>query len=149
MDQVLFPGCFVCGPDNEWGLKGTFETLESGEVRGVFTPDRRHCGYEGVVHGGVIMGFMDEVLGRLALARDRLFLTHTLEVTFRKAASPGKPLTALASEVEWSTRKFTARGTMTDRDGAVVATARGTFLLMSEKMERNLLDSRSTFDGQR
>ena len=33
MDQVLFPGCFVCGPDNEWGLKGTFGTAPA--VRGV------------------------------------------------------------------------------------------------------------------
>jgi len=139
LDQMLFSGCFVCGPDNEWGLKGVFSTLESGEVKGVFTPHRRHCGYEGVVHGGIIMGFMDEVLGRLALSRDRLFLTHTLQVTFRKAASPGRPLTALAREIHWSSRKFTAEGTLTDEGGVVIATARGTFLIMSEKMERGLL----------
>ena len=84
MDQILFSGCFVCGPDNECGLKSTFKTLKTGEVEGVFTPDVKHCGYEGVVHGGIIMGFLDEVLGRLAFTRDRLFLTHTLEVTFRK-----------------------------------------------------------------
>ena len=151
MEQILFPGCFVCGPDNEWGLKGTFETLPSGEVKGVFTPDQRHCGYEGIVHGGIIMGFMDEVLGRLALARDRLFLTRTLEVTFRKAAAPDRPLTAVAREVEWSRKKFTAEGTMTDESGTVVAAARGTFLLMSEGMERKLLNEggRKKEEGRR
>ncbi|UCF88943.1 MAG: PaaI family thioesterase [bacterium] len=92
MDQLLFPGCFVCGPDNECGLKSTFRTLDNGKVEGVFTPDRKHAGYEGVIHGGIIMGFLDEVLGRLAFTKDRLFLTHTLEVTFRKAAAPGKQL---------------------------------------------------------
>ena len=148
MDQVLFSGCFVCGPDNEWGLKGVFSTLESGEVKGVFTPHRNHCGYEGVVHGGIIMGFMDEVLGRLALSRDRLFLTHTLQVTFRKAAAPGKPLTAVAREVNWSPRKFKAEGTLTDEEGAVIATATGTFLIMSEKMEKELLkEGRREKDG--
>lgn len=139
MDQVLFSGCFVCGPDNECGLKSTFRSLETGEVEGVFTPDVKHSGYEGVVHGGIIMGFIDEVLGRLAFNRDRLFLTHTLEVTFRKAASPGKQLKAVAKEEEWTNRRFKATGTVTDDDGNVVATAKGTFLVMSEKMENDLL----------
>jgi uncharacterized protein (TIGR00369 family) len=139
VDQVLFPGCFVCGPDNECGLKSTFRTLETGEVEGVFTPDVKHSGYEGVIHGGIIMGFLDEVLGRLAFARGRLFLTHTLEVTFRKASAPGKRLKAVAKEEDWSKRRFKATGTVTDEDGDVVATARGTFLVMSEKMEREIL----------
>jgi uncharacterized protein (TIGR00369 family) len=139
MDQILFPGCFVCGPDNEWGLKAGFRTLDNGDVEGIFTPDRRHCGYEGIVHGGVLMGFLDEVLGRLAITRDRLFLTHTLEVTFRKAAAPGKPLRATAWESSWSRKKFTAEGTLTDEDGGVVATAKGIFLIMNQAMEEKLL----------
>ena len=85
------------------------------------------------------MGFLDEVLGRLAFARDRLFLTHTLEVTFRKAAAPDKQLKAVAREVTWSKRKFTAEGTLSDEEGDIVATAKGTFLVMSEKMEKELL----------
>jgi uncharacterized protein (TIGR00369 family) len=149
MDQILFPGCFVCGPDNECGLKSTFRTLETGEVEGTFTPDVKHSGYEGVIHGGIIMGFLDEALGRLAFTRDRLFLTRTLEVTFRKASSPGKRLKAVAQEVEWSKRRFKATGTVTDEDGDVVATARGTFLLMSEKMERELLPENFQNPGAR
>ncbi len=139
MEQILFSGCFVCGPDNECGLKSVFQTLENGGVEGTFTPDVKHCGYEGIVHGGVIMGFLDEVLGRTAFVRDRMFLTHTLEVSFRKAAAPGKTLKAVAREVEWSKRKFTAEGTLTDEDGDVVATAKGVFLVMSEKMEKQIL----------
>jgi uncharacterized protein (TIGR00369 family) len=144
VDQILFPGCFVCGPDNECGLKATFRTVESGDVEGFFIPDSRHCGYEGMVHGGVLMGFMDEVLGRLAIARDKLFLTHTLEVTFRKAAAPDRPLKAVAREINWSRRKFTAEGTLTDEEGDVIATAMGTFLIMSEVMEKSILPGGSS-----
>ena len=148
MEQILFSGCFVCGPDNECGLKATFDTLGTGEVEGTFVPDTKHCGYEGIVHGGVLMGFLDEVLGRVAFARDRMFLTHTLEVSFRKAATPGKPLKAVAKETDWSKRKFTAEGTLTDEDGEVVATAKGVFLVMSEKMEKELLpDGRSSLSS--
>jgi uncharacterized protein (TIGR00369 family) len=149
LDQLLFSGCFVCGPDNECGLKSTFRSCKDGSVEGEFTPDVKHAGYEGVVHGGIIMGFLDEVLGRLAFNRDRLFLTHTLEVTFRKAASPGNRLKAVAREEDWSSRRFKATGTVTDEDGNVIATAKGTFLVMTEKMEKELLpNGRTAYSGQ-
>jgi len=148
LDQLLFSGCFVCGPDNECGLKSTFRNLENGEVEGYVTPDVKHSGYKGVIHGGIIMGFLDEVLGRLAFRRNRFFLTHTLEVTFRKAAVPGRQLRAVAREENWSNRRFKAVGTVTDEDGNVVATAKGTFLVMSEKMEKELLpNGRSSFSS--
>jgi len=150
LDQIVFSGCFVCGPDNECGLKAGFRTLGNGDVEGSFTPGSKHCGYEGVVHGGILMGFLDEVLGRLAFTRDRLFLTHTLEVTFRKAAAPGHPLKAVARETSWTKRKFTAEGTITDGTGDVVATARGTFLIMNEKMEKTVLpEGRTAFSVPR
>jgi len=139
MDQINFEGCFVCGPDNQCGLKADFRNLDDGGVEGTFTPDSAHCGYEGVVHGGILMGFLDEVLGRLSFRKDRLFLTHTLEVSFRQAAAPDVPLKAIAELMEWSRRQFTAEGTIFNPDGEVVATAKGRFLLMSETMENKLL----------
>ncbi|GBE15813.1 MAG TPA: PaaI family thioesterase [Proteobacteria bacterium] len=139
MKQVLFDGCFVCGPDNRCGLNATFRTLENGEVEGIFTPKDVHCGYDGIVHGGVVMGFLDETLGRLSFAKDRLFLTHTLEVSFRQAAAPDVPLRAVAHLKEWKKRQFITEGTVFDSDGEIIATAKGRFLVMSEKMERDLL----------
>ncbi len=139
MDQIAFSGCFVCGPDNRCGLKARFRNLEDGKVEGTFIPDAVHCGYEGIVHGGVLMGFLDEALGRLAFQQDRLFLTHTLEVSFRRAAPPDSPLRAVASLVDWSRRQFTCEGVLYDAQEEIVATAKGRFLIMNEKMERDLL----------
>jgi len=139
VEQINFEGCFVCGPDNQCGLKAVFRNLDDGAVEGTFTPDSAHCGYEGVVHGGILMGFLDEVLGRLSFRKDRLFLTHTLEVSFRQAAAPDVPLRAVATLKEWSRRQFTAEGTIFNPDGEVVATSNGRFLIMSEAMENKLL----------
>lgn len=139
MEQVSFEGCFVCGPDNKCGLKARFITTNDGKVEGFFIPDELHCGYKDTVHGGIIMSFLDETLGRLAFVKDRLFLTHTLEVTFRKAALPGVELTAVGELKQWSSRQFRTEGVVTDPDGEIVATARGRFLVMSESMERKLL----------
>jgi len=147
MEQINFEGCFVCGPDNQCGLKAIFRNLENGDVEGVFTPDSAHCGYEGVVHGGILMGFLDEVLGRLSFRKDRLFLTHTLEVSFRQAAAPDVPLRAVASLTEWSRRQFSAEGKVFDPGGEIVATAKGRFLIMSETMESKLLPDGRKISG--
>jgi uncharacterized protein (TIGR00369 family) len=113
--------------------------MEDGVVEGAFVPDEHHCGYEGIVHGGVIMGFLDEVLGRLSFQEEKLFLTHTLEVSFRKAAAPGKRLTATARIVDRSRRQYRSEGELVDDDGEVVATAKGRFLYMNESMEEKLV----------
>ena len=139
MQQVIFDGCFVCGPDNKCGLRARFVTTEDGKVEGTFTPDELHSGYENVIHGGIIMSFLDETLGRLAFVKDRLFLTHTLEVTFRRAAVPGVELTAIGELIHWSSKQFRTEGVVMDPDGEVIATAKGRFLVMSESMERRLL----------
>ena len=139
MQQVSFKGCFVCGPDNKCGLKAGFTTTEDGTVEGVFTPDEVHCGYENTVHGGIIMSFLDETLGRLAFVKGRMFLTHTLEVKFRRAALAGVELKAAGKLIKWSSRQFTTEGTVTDPEGQIIATAKGRFLVMSESMEKKLL----------
>jgi uncharacterized protein (TIGR00369 family) len=133
--QPAFSGCFVCGTDNPAGLHATFRTVSEDEVEGVFHPAPHHCGYQGILHGAVVMGLLDETLGRLATARGRLFLTHSLAVTFRKAAEAGDTLTARARLGKWGRRDFTAEGEIVDGRGEVVATATGRFFIMSEKME--------------
>lgn len=147
MDQIAFSGCFVCGPDNRCGLRAEFRNLEDGGVEGTFVPEEIHCGYQDIVHGGILMGFLDEVLGRLAFRQDRLFLTHTLEVSFRKAAAPGDRLRAVGTLLDWSRRQFTCEGVLYDSKDEVVATARGRFLVMNEKMERELLPDGITLAG--
>jgi uncharacterized protein (TIGR00369 family) len=133
--QESYSGCFVCGPDNPAGLHAEFHTVSENEVEGTFRPQPHHCGYQGVLHGAVVMGLLDETLGRLATARGRLFLTHSLTVTFRKAGELGDVLSARARLVEWNRRDFTAEGEITNSRGEVVATASGRFWIMSERME--------------
>jgi len=134
--QETYGGCFVCGKDNPAGLHADFTTVSSNEVEGTFTPLPHHCGYQGVLHGAVVMGLLDETLGRLATARGRLFLTHSLSVTFRKAGELGGALASRARLLEWGCRDFTAEGEILNAKGEVVATATGRFWIMSETLER-------------
>ncbi len=130
MEQVLFDGCFVCGPDTRCGLKATFKNLPGGEVEGVFTPDEQHSGYEGVVHTGVIVGFLDETMGRVCFSMDKYYLTQSLNVIFKCAASSNIRLRAFAKLRRSTRRHFTAEGKVFGPSGEVIAEAEGRFVLM-------------------
>jgi acyl-coenzyme A thioesterase PaaI-like protein len=58
-----FSHCFVCGSENQRGLKIKFCLCDEG-VEAVFTPDVTHAGYENVVHGGILSALLDEAVSR-------------------------------------------------------------------------------------
>jgi acyl-coenzyme A thioesterase PaaI-like protein len=60
-DFPQFPDCFVCGSDNPKGLRMSFRKDGDGVVA-PFTPDAMHCGFSGIVHGGIIASLLDEAL---------------------------------------------------------------------------------------
>lgn len=54
--------CFGCSPTNPYGLHlRFFYDDEADDVYAVATPAPEHCGYPGVLHGGIQATLMDEV----------------------------------------------------------------------------------------
>jgi acyl-coenzyme A thioesterase PaaI-like protein len=83
--------CFVCGPENPIGLK--LEFWEEGErYHTRFTPDIRHSGYEGMIHGGILTAILDEVMGRLLWIRDLRAATAQMDIRWSRAAHIGETL---------------------------------------------------------
>jgi uncharacterized protein (TIGR00369 family) len=73
-----WPGhCFGCSRNNPYGLQLRFWRAEQGCVARCVVPDRL-CGFDGLVHGGIIATLLDEAaawaviahLGRLGLTRE-------------------------------------------------------------------------------
>ena len=73
-----WPGhCFGCSPKNPYGLQLRFRRAAQGCVARCVVPDRL-CGFDGLVHGGIIATLLDEAaawaviahLGRLGLTRE-------------------------------------------------------------------------------
>ena len=50
--------CFVCGVENDNGLKMTFYTVGDGIVEAEYVVPERFQGYPGVVHGGIIASML-------------------------------------------------------------------------------------------
>ena len=122
-------GCFVCGPSNPIGLGVRFR-LDGEVCRAQFTPDKVHCGYNGVTHGGILFCLLDDVMANSIFLRGERCFTAKAEVRYRQSLPTG-----IAVRLEG--RLLKRRGRLAVLEGrairmdtdSVVAEATGTFMM--------------------
>lgn len=82
--------CFGCGRLNPTGLHLTFwHDEQSGTTFTDWTPEARHQGFPGIVHGGLVSTLLDEVMGWAISHQGIWAVTGKLDVTFRKPVEIG------------------------------------------------------------
>jgi uncharacterized protein (TIGR00369 family) len=122
------------GPFNQWlnftVLKADAEGLEvraAWRDEWVVNPDRRYT------HGGILAAIVD-VAADYAIAAEfgRPVPTIDLRVDYHKAAMPGD-LVATARIVRMGSQYSTAEAYVYDKDGALVASGRGTYFTAQAK----------------
>ena len=122
------------GPFNQWlnftVLKSDADGLEiraAWREEWVVNPDRRYT------HGGILAAIVD-VAADYAIAAEygRPVPTVDLRVDYHKAAMPGD-LTAKSRIVRMGSQFSTAEAYVYDKDGALVASGRGTYLTTPPK----------------
>ena len=74
--------CFVCGPSNPIGLNLTFR-LDEDVCRSEWTPKPEHCGYDGVTHGGLIFGALDDVMANWIFLKGVRAYTAKCEIRYK------------------------------------------------------------------
>ena len=104
---------------------------EDGVWRYGFTAEERHLNRSAIVHGGMLMAFADEALGRTAsLANDRTAqVTIQLDTHFVASAKAGEFVTAECRVVRRSRSLLFMAGTLT-AGGRIVATATGVWKVL-------------------
>jgi len=84
--------CFGCGTGNDAGLRMEFFTDDRSLVSEVAIPPFL-CGWNNLVHGGIISTVLDETMGWTAIYfTRRLVLTRNLSVDFLKPVFVEQPL---------------------------------------------------------
>ncbi len=126
--------CFVCGEDNHAGLKTRFY-IEDDKVKARIRPSKHHCGYHGVVHGGIIAAILDECMGwAAARAINRMCVTGELTVRYLVNVPDDRELTCVTDTEKANRRMVVTQGEIVDDDGTRYATATAKFLpLTAEK----------------
>ncbi len=123
--------CFVCGPDNANGMQVVFVSDGDHGCRGEYTARAEHCGWPGLLHGGIAFTLMDEALAYALYFHGLYGVTAKVETRFRKPIPAGTKLVIRAWTVDQRRRLVDARAEIrVDSDDAeLVAEADATMYL--------------------
>jgi len=124
--------CFVCGEDNPAGLRTRF-WVEEGLVKTLLEPATHHCGYDNVVHGGIVATILDETMGWAAnRTMGRMCVTAELKVRYVKPV-PGDRTTLVCACVTKSNKRIAClEGWIEDDGGERLALSEARFLPLSQ-----------------
>lgn len=121
--------CFICGMENEFGLKAPFYEMEDGSVMSIFTYHDHHQSYPERVHGGLITAMLDEIAGRAIwiVEPNTWAVTTEIKVKFRKVVPYDVKLKAVGKIVRNTRKIFYATAQIFDMEGQVLAEAEVTY----------------------
>jgi len=123
--------CFVCGLENDYGLKSRFYELETGELLALFNPANEHQGYPGRLHGGLAATILDETIGRsiMITTSDTMWgVTVEFSMRLKKPVPMDGQVRVIGRTISENKRFFEGTGEIILPDGSPAVTARGKYL---------------------
>lgn len=134
--------CFICGMDNQEGLRAQFYTMEDGSVMTPFMYRAEHQSFPRRVHGGLISTMLDEMGLRAMWAKNSendFGVTISLLVKFRKPVPYNEPLLGRGIVERDSSKFITINSELFDRGGNLLANAEVKYIrLMPDQIVSNV-----------
>lgn len=141
--RTAYADCFGCGMDNDVGLKLDGFTVDQGVVEVLFNPTDPFCGFEGMLHGGIVATALDEVSAWSAMLTEGVFVfTARLNISYRNKARVGASLLLRARVTERRGRRLAIDASMLD-DDRVLAESDGMFVVAGNVREVPATQDRS------
>lgn len=122
-----FHNCFGCGPDNGEGLRLSVRFETDFVLADLIFPQRFEGG-PGLVHGGAIAAFFDDLMGFVPLAHHTPGVTAKLDVNYLKPIPLGVALSGKAWMSNIDGRKMSAEATGEASDGTRYIEASALFI---------------------
>jgi uncharacterized protein (TIGR00369 family) len=118
-----YQGCYVCGIENEAGLRLPFRKDDSGGSRAEYVARPEHAGWPGIIHGGLLFTLMDEAVAWACTYAGSRCVTARAEARFRVPAQVGALLVITGRVTHATSRALRARAEIRqgDDNGPLVA----------------------------
>ena len=131
--------CYVCGPENSVGFRIPFVADGANGARAEYTARAEHCGWPGLLHGGVAFTLMDEALAYALYMQGLYGVTAKVETRFRQPIPVGAKLVIRAWTVEQRRRLMHACAEirLVGEGGPIVAEAAATMYLQDLQEEES------------
>ncbi|MBT8213177.1 MAG: PaaI family thioesterase [Acidimicrobiia bacterium] len=119
--------CFVCGPDTVEGL-GLYPHRDGDRVAAELSFPKRFEGGPGLVHGGAVAAFFDDLMGYVLLAHGVPAVTAKLEMNYLVPIELDSTLHGVAWLAHRDGRKLYIEGEGIDTSGVRAVEASAMFL---------------------
>lgn len=131
-DAPKFPTCFVCGDKNTAGLNLIFRTADSHAVT-TWQPREEHCGYPGVVHGGITATILDEAMGWAGWRTfEKNFFSAEITIRYRKPVTTGREYRIETEMTKARGKFYTAIGKIIAPDGEILVEGEGKYFVRDD-----------------
>jgi uncharacterized protein (TIGR00369 family) len=131
--------CFGCSPINPSGLQMKFYTNDVSVFSEVTVP-KHLCGWNNLIHGGVLSTILDEIMSWAAIyLLKRITLTKSMTIDFLKPVYIGHPLKAEGKVLELRGRhEAVMEGILSNSDGTICTRSTAHFAIFSPAVARRL-----------
>jgi uncharacterized protein (TIGR00369 family) len=120
--------CFGCSRTNTLGLQLRFWLSEHGCFTRCTIPDYL-CGWDGLVHGGIISALLDEVAAWTIIARlARLGITREVSIRYVKPVPTDTELVVEGQIISQDGRNAVLRSTIHSTDGTLLAESESSWM---------------------
>ena len=135
--------CYVCGPNNAVGFHVPFAPDGERGSRAHYTAIAEHCGWPGLLHGGVVFALLDEALAYALYFQGLFGVTARAETRFRQPVAVGAKLLVRAWILNRRRRLVTARAEirLDAPDKPLVAEADATMYLQDAPQGEKINDA--------
>ncbi|MEE8553375.1 MAG: PaaI family thioesterase [Desulfobacterales bacterium] len=131
--------CFACGSINSCGLQMKFYSDDQSVKSWIKVPNHL-CGWDNLIHGGVISTILDETMSWSAIyLLKKIILTKSMTVDFTKPIYVGTELKVEGRvSKRISEREALMEGFIYNDAGMLCAKSRGTYVLFEAKVAKKL-----------
>lgn len=127
--------CFVCGPDNPFGLHIHFTKTEGG-AEAEFLCEARHCGWPGIQHGGITAAILDEACAYVPYFQGLVTLTADLQLHYDDPVHKGELLHIRARPTRVTRRLLEVEAVITGAEEQVKARAQAKMMVLNDRQKQ-------------